>query len=156
LQIKNSGDFITEISFVETQKKGNTGQQINGNTNPSTPILKKCVEQLEAYFSGQSLQFNLSLSQEGTPFQQTVWTELQKIPYGRTVSYLHLSKSLGNVKAIRAVGTANGKNNIVIIVPCHRVIGSDGKLVGYGGDLWRKHWLLEHEAKFANGVQHLF
>ena len=79
-----------------------------------------------------------------------------QIPYGKTISYLELSKRIGNVKAIRAVGTSNGKNKMCIIVPCHRVIGSNGTLVGYGGDLWRKKWLLEHEAKFEFGVHELF
>ena len=94
--------------------------------------------------------------QAGTSFQQTVWAALRHIPHGKTLSYLQLSKNIGNKKAIRAVGAANGKNNIVIIVPCHRVIGSNGTLVGYGGDLWRKQWLLAHEAKYCNGVQMLF
>ena len=95
-------------------------------------------------------------AQVGTEFQQSVWNELARIPYGRTISYHELSKRIGNTKAIRAVGSANGNNNICIIVPCHRVIGSNGDLVGYGGDLWRKKWLLEHEGKTVNGVQTLF
>lgn len=89
-------------------------------------------------------------------FQEKVWQELLKIAPGQTISYMQLSKRLGDVKAIRAVGTANGKNTVAIIVPCHRVIGSNGDLVGYGGELWRKKWLLDHEAKYSNGVQTLF
>ncbi|RYF79998.1 MAG: methylated-DNA--[protein]-cysteine S-methyltransferase [Chitinophagaceae bacterium] len=105
----------------------------------------------ESYF-----QFKLPIKQAGTTFQQQVWKALQDIGPGKTISYLKLSKQLGNAKAIRAVGTANGKNNIAIIVPCHRVIGSNGSLVGYSGELWRKQWLLQHEAKYLQGVQSLF
>ena len=153
LLIKTTDELVTEVTFAETERKNNVAASPG---QPLNPLTKKCIEQLEDYFSGRSLSFDLPLGQQGTEFQQSVWTALLNIPYGRTVSYLHLSKTLGNVKAIRAVGTANGKNNIVIIVPCHRVIGSNGGLVGYGGDLWRKQWLLEHEAKYANGVQTLF
>ncbi len=123
---------------------------------PGSPIFKKCSSQLDEYFAGTRTIFDLNLLQPGTDFQQAVWAGLQNIGYGKTLSYLAFSKQLGNTKAIRAVGTANGKNNIAIVVPCHRVIGSNGTLVGYGGDLWRKKWLLEHEAKHANGVQMLF
>ena len=108
------------------------------------------------YFSGHRSKFELPLQQQGTGFQQKVWSELQRINYGRTISYLELSKRIENIKAIRAVGTANGCNAISIIVPCHRVIGNNGDLTGYSGDLWRKKWLLDHEAKYANGVQTLF
>lgn len=156
LQITNTGDAISEVSFVDTEKKKRIDTTGITYSLPCSAIVRNCIEQLEDYFEGKDLTFNLQLSQEGTPFQQSVWTELQKIRYGNTVSYLHLSKVLGNVKAIRAVGTANGKNNIAIIVPCHRVIGSNGSLVGYVGDLWRKKWLLQHEARHANGVQTLF
>lgn len=154
LLVKSSGNAITELSFVDKEFKPVTEEIIF--QQPSTPILKKCIDQLDDYFSGKLFQFNLNLAQKGTAFQQQVWNELLKIKYGRTTSYLSLSKSIGNEKAIRAVGTANGKNNIAIIVPCHRVIGQDGNLVGYAGGLQRKHWLLDHEAKYANGVQTLF
>ena len=156
LQIKNAADFISEVSFIETKKKSYDGSKELTYSINSVTVIKNCIEQLDDYFSGKSLIFDIPLLQEGTPFQQSVWAELQKIPYGRTVSYQHLSKTIGNIKATRAVGTANGKNNIAIVVPCHRVIGSNGSLVGYGGDLWRKQWLLEHEAKYAHGVQALF
>jgi methylated-DNA-[protein]-cysteine S-methyltransferase len=154
LTIKTTDEMVTEVTFAETEKRKNNIAASAGE--PLNPLTKKCVDQLDEYFAGRSLSFDLPLAQEGTTFQQSVWSALLNIPYGRTVSYLHLSKTLGNVKAIRAVGTANGKNNIAIIVPCHRVIGSNGSLVGYGGDLWRKQWLLDHEAKYANGVQTLF
>ncbi|MGI8582202.1 MAG: methylated-DNA--[protein]-cysteine S-methyltransferase, partial [Chitinophagaceae bacterium] len=121
-----------------------------------SPLLKKCIRQLEDYFSGKRRKFDLRLTFSGYAFQRQVWNELSNIPYGNHISYLTLSKRIENVKAIRAVGTANGCNKICIVVPCHRVIGSNGDLVGYGGDLWRKKWLLDHEAKFAHGIQELF
>lgn len=156
LQIKNSGNAITSLCFIEKDHKVPTGMEDIQTGRPLSPVLKKCITQLEDYFSGKLFVFNINLAQEGSAFQQQVWSELVKIRYGRTTSYLSLSKSIGNEKAIRAVGTANGKNHIAIIVPCHRVIGQDGSLVGYAGGLWRKHWLLEHEAKYGNGVQSLF
>jgi methylated-DNA-[protein]-cysteine S-methyltransferase len=107
--------------------------------------LNEAVLQLEAYFKGELKEFNLKLNPEGTPFQKKVWEALQEIPYGETCSYLELSKKLGDVKAIRAVAAANGKNPLWIIIPCHRVIGSDGSLTGYAGGLWRKKWLLDFE-----------
>ena len=120
------------------------------------PLIQQCIDQLNEYFEGSRKTFNIPLQQEGTPFQQKVWAQLLNIGYGKTISYLTLSKQIGDTKAIRAVGTTNGKNQIAIIVPCHRVIGSDGSLTGYAGELWRKKWLLDHEGKFANGVQTLF
>ena len=110
----------------------------------------------ERDFSGMRKLFQIPMLQNGTPFQTKVWTLLEAIPYGRTISYMDLSKRFGDVKAIRAVASANGKNNIAIIVPCHRVIGTNQSLTGYAGGLWRKQWLLAHEAKFNNGVQELF
>ncbi|WP_335966752.1 methylated-DNA--[protein]-cysteine S-methyltransferase [Galbibacter sp. PAP.153] len=107
--------------------------------------LKNAVEQLLAYFEGTLKDFDFPLAPKGTEFQQKVWSALLEIPYGKTTSYLELSKKLGDVKAIRAVAAANGKNPLWIVVPCHRVIGSDGSLTGYAGGLWRKKWLLEHE-----------
>ena len=108
--------------------------------------LEDAVYQLKEYFEGSRTQFDLLLNPSGTDFQKSVWKALQEIPYGKTVSYLGLSKTLGDVKAIRAVASANGKNPLWIVVPCHRVIGSDGSLTGYAGGLHRKKWLLEHES----------
>ena len=107
--------------------------------------LMECVSQLQDYFDGKRTHFTLKLNPKGTDFQQKVWKGLLEIPFGKTMSYLELSKKLGDVKAIRAVASANGKNPLWIVVPCHRVIGSDGSLTGYAGGLWRKKWLLEHE-----------
>jgi len=108
-------------------------------------VLQEAVLQLHDYFEGKRTNFTFKLNPKGTEFQQKVWQELLHIPYGKTTSYLDLSKKLGDVKAIRAVASANGKNPLWIVVPCHRVIGSDGSLTGYAGGLWRKKWLLEHE-----------
>nr|WP_262914006.1 methylated-DNA--[protein]-cysteine S-methyltransferase [Polaribacter sp. DS7-9] len=115
-------------------------------TNSDTPkCLQDCVTQLDEYFSGKRINFDLKLNPQGTEFQKKVWTELLNIPYNKTRTYLEQSKALGDVKAIRAVASANGKNPIWIIIPCHRVIGSDGSLTGYAGGIWRKKWLLAHE-----------
>ena len=122
---------------------------LNSNENITTIIpeeLQDCVYQLQEYFEGSRETFNLKLNPSGTDFQKEVWSYLSRIPYGKTVSYLELSKQLGNVKAIRAVANANGKNPIWIIIPCHRVIGSDGSLTGYAGGLQRKQWLINHES----------
>ncbi|MCX7549000.1 methylated-DNA--[protein]-cysteine S-methyltransferase [Xanthomarina sp. F1114] len=110
--------------------------------------LEDCVQQLKEYFEGLRKNFDLELNPEGTDFQKRVWDALLKIPFGKTLSYLELSKQLGDVKAIRAVANANGKNPLWIVVPCHRVIGSDGSLTGYAGGLHRKKWLLEHESPY--------
>lgn len=107
--------------------------------------LKVCVLQLEEYFQKKRTEFDLKLNPQGTEFQQRVWQELQLIPFSKTTTYLNQSKKMGNVKAIRAIAAANGKNPIWIIIPCHRVLGSDGSLTGYAGGIWRKKWLLEHE-----------
>ena len=107
--------------------------------------LKQAVQQLHDYFNGKRTTFSFKMNPKGTEFQKRVWQELLNIPYGKTCSYLELSKKIGNVKAIRAVATANGKNPLWIVIPCHRVIGSDGSLTGYAGGLWRKKWLIEHE-----------
>lgn len=110
--------------------------------------LVDCATQLNAYFNNEIKQFDLTLNPKGTEFQKSVWKELQNIPYGKTISYLELSKKLGDPKAIRAVASANGKNPLWIIIPCHRVIGSDGSLTGYAGGLSRKQWLLNHESEY--------
>ena len=112
----------------------------------STPFcLQECVVQLEEYFKGNRNHFNLTVNPKGTAFQIKVWKSLLKIEYGKTKSYLAQSKTFGDLKAIRAIAAANGKNPIWIIIPCHRVIGSDGSLTGYAGGIWRKKWLLDHE-----------
>ena len=136
-KIEGSIDGVSSIVVLDGEIK-------DSHTVPE--VLKDCVAQLDEYFNGTRQQFSLKLNPEGTEFQKRVWNELIKIPYGKTLSYLELSKKLGDIKAIRAVANANGKNPIWIIVPCHRVIGTDGSLTGYAGGLHRKKWLLEHES----------
>ncbi len=109
------------------------------------PLLENCIQQLDEYFQKRRQRFDLPLLPQGTAFQKLVWEKLLEIPFGKTSSYLELARRIGDPKAIRAVGGANGKNPIAIIIPCHRVIGASGKLIGYGGGLWRKEWLLKHE-----------
>lgn len=124
---------------------------LNSNEEVSVIIpeeLQDCAHQLHEYFKGERENFSVILNLQGTEFQKQVWEELQTIPYGKTMSYLELSKQLGDVKAIRAVANANGENPLWIIIPCHRVIGSDGSLTGYAGGLNRKQWLLEHESPY--------
>jgi methylated-DNA-[protein]-cysteine S-methyltransferase len=112
---------------------------------PADSILRRTREQLAAYFAGEVTSFDLPLAPNGTPFQKQVWEALRRIPYGETISYGELARRLGDPKAMRAVGAANGRNPIPIIVPCHRVIGADGSLTGFGGGIDRKRWLLTHE-----------
>ena len=150
LKISGTDEYISEVSFHDTSQKA------EGTRKQLSPLLINCVEQLIQYFNGQRRNFELPINQPGTQFQQGVWNELVAIPFGKTISYLELARRTGDTKATRAVANANGKNEVAIIVPCHRVIGSNKELVGYGGGLWRKKWLLEHEAKVAYGVQTLF
>ena len=110
--------------------------------------LHKAKKQLREYFAGNRTEFDLKLAPQGTAFQQKVWSALLRIPFSTTTTYAAQSTNLGNIKAIRAVAAANGKNPIAIVIPCHRVIGSDGSLTGYAGGLWRKKWLLAHENPF--------
>jgi len=135
LSLKADGQAITEISFSEN----------NADPKNSCAVLESCKEQLTAYFSGKLISFDLPLNPEGTAFQQRVWAELLKIPYGETITYMELAMRIGDEKAIRAVGTANGRNPIAILIPCHRVIGAGNKLTGYAGGIWRKKALLELE-----------
>lgn len=121
----------------------------NGNLqdleSPTSIIAQTCIQQLEEYFNHTRQTFDLPVSPHGTSFQKSAWTALQSIPYGQTTSYGEQAKKTGNIKAVRAIGHANSKNPIAIIIPCHRVIGKNGKLTGYAGELWRKEWLLKHE-----------
>lgn len=136
-KIEGDQDGITSITVLNSKEKV---------TNVIPEELQDCVHQLHDYFEGKRKAFSLKLNPSGSPFQKQVWNELQNIPYGKTMSYLELSKKLGDVKAIRAVANANGKNPLWIVVPCHRVIGTDGSLTGYAGGLHRKQWLLDHES----------
>lgn len=139
LEVVCSETSLLSAVFVN---KRNPANQLNS-------ILKETMSQLDEYFKGKRQQFHLPISFKGTHFQKLVWNELLNIPFGQTISYKDLAVSLGNEKATRAVGNANGKNIISIVVPCHRVIGSDKSLTGYAGGIDRKKWLLEHERKFC-------
>ena len=136
--ITGDDDGVQAVSILSDQK-----QKPSDNVPQS---LSAVVTQLKEYFNGQRIDFELKLNPEGTDFQQKVWQELVKIPFGTTITYLDMAKRLGDPKCIRAAATANGKNPLWIIIPCHRVIGSDGTLTGYAGGLWRKKWLLTHES----------
>ncbi len=116
-----------------------------GSTGDTHPILNEARKQLDEYFQGKRKEFNIPLDMSGTAFQMKVWHAVTKIGYGTTATYLDIAKAIKNTKSVRAVGLANGKNPIPIIIPCHRIIGANGKLTGYGGGLWRKEWLLRHE-----------
>lgn len=120
---------------------------VEGPDHPQsvTPLLKRVVEQIAAYFAGELTIFDLPLDLRGTDFQRRVWTQLLTVPFGQTATYLDIALALRNPQAVRAVGAANGQNPVSVVVPCHRIIGSNGKLIGYGGGLWRKEWLLRHE-----------
>jgi methylated-DNA-[protein]-cysteine S-methyltransferase len=150
LEISATDSYLTHVLFREAQKK--PSRQLE-ETSENSPIIEACMQQFDAYFAGKLTCFDLPMLTQGTDFQRNVWEYLKTIPYGKTISYLEFSRRIGNEKAIRAVGTANGNNPLTIILPCHRVIGSDGSLVGYGGDLWRKEWLLRHEGGLPNQAQ---
>jgi methylated-DNA-[protein]-cysteine S-methyltransferase len=139
IEIIGTDEFIYSIMF---SKQDITVNLIQAET---PKVLKDCFEQLNEYFKGVRHEFTFSYIYNGTDFQKSVWNALTSIPYAKTVSYKDIAVSIGNEKAIRAVGSANGKNKLSIAVPCHRVIGSNGKLTGYAGGLWRKEWLLQHE-----------
>jgi len=138
IQLSYSGKGLTTLVFCD-KKQAPTCDDL---------FLQDCCLQLDEYFEGKRKKFDLDLDMNGTEFQMKVWEYLKTIPFGKTISYLTMAKHLGNPKSIRAVGRANAKNPVSIIVPCHRIIGSDGSLTGYAGGLWRKKWLLEHELKY--------
>jgi methylated-DNA-[protein]-cysteine S-methyltransferase len=135
-KILGDTEGISEVTVLNSVEK---------ETDVIPDELEDAVIQLREYFEGVRQNFDLKLNPQGTDFQKSVWQLLEAIPFGKTISYLELSKQLGDIKAIRAVANANGKNPLWIVVPCHRVIGSDGSLTGYAGGLHRKKWLLEHE-----------
>ena len=135
LAIQASVQGITKVDFIETEKP-----EIHRNE-----FTTRCKQQLREYFDGKRQSFDLPLDQQGTTFQKSIWGNLTNIPFGHAVSYRDIANMVNNPKAVRAVGAANGKNAIAIIVPCHRVIGADRTLTGYAGGLRRKAWLLKHE-----------
>jgi methylated-DNA-[protein]-cysteine S-methyltransferase len=143
LFLTSNGEAITEL-FMEKHKGG---PKPMGDWRRDDALFQEAADQLRAYFAGELTEFDLPLATGGAPFQKRVWAELRKIAYGSTISYGELAQQVGNPKASRAVGAANGSNPISIIIPCHRVIGSNGKLTGYGGGIERKKFLLDFEAQ---------
>ncbi len=139
LEVVGNPKGILTITFVEDE---------SGADRSLPACMKESLRQLDEYFKGKRKKFSVPLLPEGTDFQKAVWRQLQRIPFGQTASYGDVARAVGSPRAFRAVGNANNKNRIPLIIPCHRVIGSDGKLVGFGGGIWRKEWLLDHEKSF--------
>ena len=147
IEIKGTESAIVSASFMERE----------GVSSEIIPdVLQQCKKELDEYFNSERKDFDVALAPAGTAFQQKVWGELLKIGFGNTASYMAVAKKLNNPGAVRAVGLANGKNPIGVIIPCHRIIGEDGSLTGYAGGLWRKKWLLEHEGKISGKSPMLF
>ncbi|MEE9495209.1 MAG: methylated-DNA--[protein]-cysteine S-methyltransferase [Desulfobacterales bacterium] len=139
LEVVGNEKGILTITFVEDEFEADRNLPA---------CITECLRQLAEYFKGRRQKFSIHLLLEGTDFQKAVWRQLQKIPFGQTASYGDVARAIGSPQAFRAVGNANNKNRIPLIIPCHRVIGSDGKLVGFGSGIWRKEWLLDHEKSF--------
>lgn len=147
LRITTGKTALTAIAFENEQG-------VSSDVVPE--IMQKTVFQLAEYFDGKRLEFNLVLSPEGTDFQKKIWDLVSAVKFGNTASYLDIARMSGSEKNTRAIGLANGKNPIPIVIPCHRIIGSNGKLTGYAGGLERKRWLLRHEQKFSQKEHLLF
>jgi len=144
-EIMADDEAILRIELVDQPRH----KDLLDKKNVDSGVLKKCIKELDEYFRGERKNFSVKLKKQGTDFQKNVWDALETIPFGKTVSYEDIAMKIGNKKAVRAVGLANGKNPHWIIVPCHRVIGKSGKLTGYASGLDRKEWLLEHEKRVA-------
>jgi methylated-DNA-[protein]-cysteine S-methyltransferase len=140
MEINGTDEEITSVLFVEEERTGSGSAEFPA-------VIHACIRQLDEYFSGRRTQFTAKLQWRGTDFQKLVWNRLLSVPFGETVSYKALAASIGKETAVRAVGHANGKNRFAIVVPCHRVTGSNRGLTGYAWELWRKEWLLAHERK---------
>jgi len=137
IRLLHSGKGISSLIFLNQ----------SASDNENFPVFDECKQQLKEYFDGIRKEITIQLDLSGTEFQKKIWAELIKIRFGQTVTYADLAKKINDIKSIRAVGRANATNPVSVIVPCHRVIGTDGSLTGYAGGLWRKKWLLEHEQK---------
>lgn len=144
IEIVGTEEAIVSILFTDSDVVK------NGLTDLTFQVVKDCCRELDEYFSGTRKEFTVPYENEGTEFRRNVWQALTEIPYAQTASYRDIARFIGNEKAVRAVGTANGKNKLSIIIPCHRIIGSNGTLTGYAGGLWRKEWLLAHEQKHTD------
>ena len=143
IEVTGTSDAVRSLNFVERRRERAS----------SNGLVENVVRQLKEYFEGDRREFDAPIDPQGTAFQKTVWRRLLEVPYGQTASYRDIARAVGNPKAVRAVGGANGRNPIAIIVPCHRIIGSDGSMTGYGSGIWRKEWLLEHEGWSAGDVR---
>jgi methylated-DNA-[protein]-cysteine S-methyltransferase len=141
IKVIASDTEIKEICFVEQ------GLLINQITNA---LVQKCIDQLSKYFDGSLSKFDLPIAESSTEFQKKVLDEVKNIPFGNVASYLQIAKRIGETSAVRAVGNVNSKNKLLIVIPCHRVVGNNGEMTGYAGGLWRKKWLLSHESKLGN------
>ncbi len=148
MEIQATQSHVHSVRFIEDMEE--LKQQV------SNDMTTQCVVQLDEYFNGKRKDFSVPTQQEGTDFMQEVWDDVKDIPYGKTATYADLAKLAGDEKLTRAVGSANGKNQLAILVPCHRVVGSNGKLTGYAWGLSRKQWLLDHEARVNNTYYKLF
>lgn len=153
IDLAASDSAVTMVGFADEAGAvglkvlaGHPGTRVVAGENP---ILARLAAELTAYFDGRLRAFSTPLAPRGTPFQQAAWRALRDIPYGKTTSYSTQARAIGRPRAVRAVAQANGANPLAIVVPCHRVIGADGSLTGYGGGLERKRWLLQHEARHA-------
>ena len=154
IEITGAGKAILSVNFVKGKKEGSLRspaeqKKYGGRSRNMPPAIKECMKQLDEYFEGKRKTFKLKLRLPGTEFKNRVWKALLRVGYGETASYQDIARAVGRPKAMRAVGNANRLNPVGIIVPCHRIIGSSGKLIGYGGGLWRKKWLLAHERRYS-------
>lgn len=147
IELKSENEALRSLIFVDEHVK---------SEDQSDVFFQTCIDQLSVYFKGSLQNFNLPISYSGTSFQIQIWEELKNVAYGETASYEELSKRVNNLKAIRAVANANAQNKFHILVPCHRIIGKNGSLTGYAGGIWRKQWLLDHEAKISGKKLSLF
>ena len=159
MRIKASEKGIIEVSFLEGEEEASDSRHRKSSLvaekrfRSAAEWVEKCGKELEEYFSGHRKSFLVNLDPQGTSFQLEVWEKLMKIQFGKSTHYGEIALKLGDIKKTRAIGMANAKNPIAIIVPCHRVIGNDGSLTGYAGGLWRKEWLLRHEGSFPGQEQ---
>lgn len=151
LTLVGDGSKLTGILMERDLATGAHGPLVREGWIRDDDALLDARRQLAAYFEGELTMFDLPIVMEGTPFQMRVWESLRSIPFGETVSYAEIARRIGNATAVRAVGAANGRNPVAIVVPCHRVIGADGSLTGYGGGIERKKWLLAHEERVRGG-----
>ncbi len=151
IKLISSDHCIQQLTFID-----NPELVLSDSDQTMPPVMHQCMDELIEYFAGNRRSFTVAIDQEGTEFQQKVWKELYELPFGKTLSYGDLAKKMGDPNLVRAAASANAKNKVAIIIPCHRIIGSDRSLVGYAWGKTRKKWLLQHEFRLALGVQTLF